>query len=145
LFSNSRLGVELTTPTIAVVNDDTAFLNLMFELLTYEGYDCWIHTVGSTAYEKIRADMPDLVILDIRMDNDESGWHVLDLLRLDPKTTGIPVIVCSADAQQLREKEQRLREKHATPLEKPFDLPELLAMVSQHVELSSVKGSSAEG
>jgi two-component system, sensor histidine kinase and response regulator len=135
----------LTTPTIAVVNDDTAFLNLMYELLTDEGYDCWLHTVGSTAYERIREDMPDLVILDIRMDNEESGWQVLDMLRLDPKTHEVPVIVCSADTLQLRGKEQRLEDKHATALEKPFDLPELLAKVRRFVGSSPGKASFPEG
>jgi two-component system, sensor histidine kinase and response regulator len=135
----------LTTPTIAVVNDDSAFLHLMYELLTDEGYNCWLHTVGATAYDKIREEMPDLVILDIRMDNEESGWQVLDLLRLDPETHEIPVIVCSADTQQLREKEQRLEDKHATSLEKPFDLPELLAKVRRFVGLPSGKAGIPEG
>jgi twitching motility two-component system response regulator PilH len=90
----------VTPPVIAVVNDDTAFLNLMYELLTDEGYSCFLHIVGSTAYEKIRDEMPDLVILDVRMDEPESGWHVFDLLKLDPETHDIPVIVCSADAHK---------------------------------------------
>jgi CheY-like chemotaxis protein len=132
-MSYAILGEDLTAPLIAVVNDDTSFLNLMHELLTDEGYDCFIHIVGSTAYQKIREDMPNLVVLDIRMNDPESGWHILDMMRLDPETRDIPVIVCSADTQQLREKEERLREQNAVPLEKPFDLKELLDKVASVV------------
>jgi CheY-like chemotaxis protein len=128
----------LTAPLIAVVNDDTSFLNLMHELLTDEGYNCFLHIVGSTAYQKIRQEKPDLVVLDIRMNDPESGWHILDMLRLDPETRDIPVIVCSADTQQLREKEDRLREQNAVPLEKPFDLKELLDTVA------SIVGTAAQ-
>lgn len=113
-----------------MVNDDTAFLDLMNQLLTDEGYDCFIHVVGSTAYEKVKEAAPDLVVLDIRMGDPEAGWHVLDMMRLDPETRDIPVIVCSADALQLREKNERLRQQNAQSIEKPFDLEELLTMVS---------------
>lgn len=116
-----------------MVNDDTAFLNLMHELLTDEGYNCFLHIVGSTAYEKIRDEQPDLVVLDIRMNEPESGWHVLDLMRLDPETREIPVIVCSADSIQLRDKAERLKKHNAVAIEKPFDLQELLENVAAFV------------
>jgi CheY-like chemotaxis protein len=77
----------------------------------------------------IRGMQPDLVVLDIRMEHPESGWVVLDLVRLDPKTTHIPVIVCTADAQFVRERSEHLREKRAEVLHKPFDLDDLLEMV----------------
>lgn len=115
---------------IAVVNDDTTFLKLMNDLLTGEGYETFIHTVGSTAYERIKSTMPDLVILDIRMEHAGSGWLTLDLMRLDPVTKDIPVIVCSADVQQLRDKDEVLRSHGCLPLPKPFDLDDLLALVS---------------
>jgi DNA-binding response OmpR family regulator len=122
-------SVLVSKPLIAVVNDDSAFLNLMYQLLTDEGYNCFIHVVGSTAYEKIREASPDLVVLDIRMSDPEAGWHVLDMMRLDPVTSEIPVIVCSADSQQIREKSERLEQQNASAIEKPFDLEELLGMV----------------
>lgn len=123
----------MTGPVIAVVNDDTSFLNMMHDLLSHEGFETFVHKVGSTAYDKIRETKPDLVVLDIRMNNPESGWHVLDLMRLDPETSDIPVIVCSADTVQLREKQERLRQKNAKGIEKPFDLQELLEAVEHFI------------
>ncbi|HBY95390.1 MAG TPA: hypothetical protein DEP84_15800 [Chloroflexi bacterium] len=82
----------MATPRIAVVNDDTAFLNLMHELLTDEGYETIIWAESERAYDMIRRVKPDLVILDIRMGHPEAGWTILDLVRLDPTTAHIPVV-----------------------------------------------------
>lgn len=118
---------------IAVVNDDTLFLELMHDLLTEEGYQTKIWKEGDKAYEMIREHRPALVILDIRMERPDTGWMVLELLRLDPATADIPVIVCSADTQRIREKEAYLREKGCDVLEKPFLLADLLEKVHARI------------
>jgi CheY-like chemotaxis protein len=125
------------SPLIAVVNDDTTFLSLMHDLLTDEGYQVVLHIEGATAYQLIKQEMPDLVILDIRIEHPESGWVTLDLIRLDPATTRIPVLVCSADARQLREKADRLKQMRCDVIEKPFDLDDLLASV--HASLAAAQ------
>ena len=118
-------------PLVAVVNNDTAFLELMNALLEDAGYTTLIHKEGDTAYQKVKQERPALLILDIRLGAPETGWNVLELLKLDPDTHSIPVIVCSADARQLREKAPRLHELGCATLEKPFDLAELLALVAR--------------
>ncbi len=114
---------------IAVVNDDTLFLELMHDLLTEEGYRTAIWKEGDTAFEMIMEHRPLLVILDIRMEHPDTGWMVLELMRLNPKTAHIPVIICSADTSRIRAKEAYLREKGCDVLEKPFLLEDLLAKV----------------
>lgn len=120
----------MAAPLIAVVNDDTAFLQLMHDLLTEEGYRARIVKERQDAHGVIRNEHPDLVILDIRMDHPESGWTVLELIRLDPETAQIPVIVCSADHRFLQAKAEMLQQHHCGVLEKPFDLTELLSQVA---------------
>ncbi|HEX5501418.1 MAG TPA: response regulator [Thermomicrobiales bacterium] len=120
----------MAEPLIAVMNDDTAFLALMHELLTGEGYRCLICHEGDRVYPLIKERRPDLVLLDVRMGNPEAGWTVLELLRLAPATTRIPVIVCSADTPFLRAKEGALRALRCDILEKPFDLEMLLAKLA---------------
>ena len=118
---------------IAVINDDTAFLQLMLDLLTDVGYDVTLHREGAGAHQQVRHEHPDLVILDIRMEQPDSGWLVLEMLRLDPATGDIPVIVCSADSHQLRDKNEMLRAQNCETLEKPFDLDALLVLVRRLV------------
>lgn len=124
-------------PLIAVVNDDTAFLTMMNELLSHEGYRTVIWREGDSAYDLVRERRPALVILDIRMEHPEAGWKVLELLRLDPETEAIPVIVCSADSRLLREKQDRLHGLNCQTLEKPFDLDELLALIQLTLDQTS--------
>jgi len=114
---------------IAVINDDTAFLNLMHDLLESEGYRTIIWREGDQAYEMVKRERPDLIILDIRMEKPDTGWMVLETVRLDPVTAQIPAILCSADIDFLRAKVPRLEKMHCDTLEKPFILNELLAKI----------------
>ena len=117
-------------PRIAVINDDTAFLNLMEELLEKEeGYDVGVCREADDAYRFVKDQRPDLVILDIRVGHEENGWQILELLTLDPVTRPIPVIVCSAALHSLAEHQPLLEQYGCEVLEKPFDLDALLAKV----------------
>ena len=117
-------------PVIAVVNNYTVFLDVMAELLAAEGYAPLVCKEGDQAYALVKERRPALVVLDIRLDQPEAGWTILELLRLDPATAKIPVLVCSADALFLRAKAAALRELDCDVLEKPFDLDTLLAKVA---------------
>src|SRR5215216_2230926 len=116
-------------PFIIVVNQDTAFLELMEELLSEEGYHSSIEKEGDKAYATIKKTSPDLVVLDIRINNPEAGFNVVDLMRIDPETQNIPVIICSTATQIIRENEERLRAKNCDILMKPFNIDELLSKV----------------
>jgi CheY-like chemotaxis protein len=116
-------------PLIAVVNQDTVFLQLMEELLSEEGYHTYIEKEGDKAYVSIKKHKPDLVILDIRISYPEGGFKVIDLMRLDPETAYIPLIICSTATNLLRENEAHLREKQCDILMKPFQIDELLTKV----------------
>jgi CheY-like chemotaxis protein len=118
-----------TKTLIAVVNDDQAYIDFVRELLVEEGYQT-IACVGEhAAHAMVRREKPDFIILDMRLEHPDAGWQILQLIRLDPATKEIPVLVCSADAKFLREKEQQLRAQRCDILEKPFDLDMLLEKI----------------
>ncbi len=118
---------------VTVINDDTAFLALMHDVLEDAGYEVSLHREGAQAHPRVREEQPDLVILDIRMEHPDTGWMVLELLRLDPATSHLPVIVCSADTIALRAKDGMLRHQGCDILEKPFDLDALLSLVDEKI------------
>jgi CheY-like chemotaxis protein len=124
----------MTATRILVANNDTAFLHLMEDLLAEEGYEVTVTAANDQAYDLIRKDRPALVILDLTMQQPDDGWTVLNLLRLDPETMNIPVIVSSVDSKFLKEKEPALRAKQCDIIEKPFDLDELLAKIKHGLE-----------
>ena len=48
-------------------------------------------------YSQVRSVSPDLVVLCLSAD-DEAGYRVLSMLKLDSQTSGIPVVTCTAPA-----------------------------------------------
>lgn len=117
-------------PRIALINDDTDFLQLMHDLLQLsEGYEVMICKEGPRAYHFVKDQRPDLVLLDIRIGGEEAGWRILELLTLDPETNPIPVIVCSAAIGPLMESQPLLERTGVDILPKPFDLDTLLEKV----------------
>lgn len=118
---------------IFVINDDTAFLQLMHELLSDEGYETSIFRETTAIHATLRQEQPNLVIIDIRMEQPSTGWQVLEMLQLDPVTHDIPVIVCSADVADLRAKESLLKRSGYASLEKPFNLDDLLTLVRDKI------------
>lgn len=117
---------------LAVINDDTVFLELMHELLEdEEGYHVYIWREWENAYQFVKDERPDLVILDIRIGGEERGWTILNLLTLDPHTRPIPVIVCSAAIQSLHEHQDWLNRFGICALPKPFDLEALLETIDR--------------
>jgi CheY-like chemotaxis protein len=119
----------MTKPSIVVANDDPVYLNLIKDLLTDEGYPDVQCIHGPAAFDLIKQERPDLVLLDINIANAAQGWRTLDLLRLHPNTTNIPLILCSTDGRMLKEKADWLQQMRCEPLEKPFDLDTLLKKV----------------
>jgi CheY-like chemotaxis protein len=113
---------------IMVVNDSMEFLQLMKELLTDEGYEVTLVESGGGTRAAAKQHRPDLLILDLRMP-DMSGFEVLNLLRLDPETQAIPVLLCTAAVRDVQAQEPILRERGIPVLFKPFDLDELLETV----------------
>ena len=116
---------------IVVINDDTDFLTLMSDLLSeVEGYDVKVCREGNRAYQFVKEHLPDLVILDIRIDGQEVGWTILECLTLDPQTRPIPLIVCSAAIRDLQDHQPMLDRYGIDVLPKPFDLDALLEKVA---------------
>jgi CheY-like chemotaxis protein len=121
---------------IFVANDNQDFLELMRELLHDEGYEVTVLHASEHAYTEIKHAAPDLVILDMTLEHPDDGWAILQLLKLDPETVRIPVIVCSAEVKLLTERQEQIEALSCFAVEKPFDLVTLLGAIQ--VALRSV-------
>jgi CheY-like chemotaxis protein len=118
---------------LVVVNNDETFIQLVSELLEERGWECTALHEGNTAFETIKREQPDAVILDLRMEQPDTGWRVLNLLMLDPETRGIPVVMCSADWTELQAKADWMNERGVGVLPRPFDIDDLYAAVDAAV------------
>jgi CheY-like chemotaxis protein len=117
---------------VAVINDDPAFLELISWVLEEEArYSVVVWDKGVGSIPKLKQHKPDLVILDIRLNDRESGQQILVEMRQDTELLLTPVIVCTADSRFVRENRGLLDDLGAVVLEKPFDLDDLESTVSQ--------------
>lgn len=78
---------------ILVVDDEKNIRALFRDELEEEGYEVEIAGGGREALEKIEKKLPDLVVLDVRME-DMTGLEVLEEVR--KKHENLPVIMCTA-------------------------------------------------
>lgn len=121
------------TRSIVVIDDDPVLLRLLEEIMAEEGYRVLLWSSSSGAFEYIRDHQPALVILDLRLERPDSGWALLQIIRMSTHTAAVPLLVCSADLPFLRTHAQQLAALHASVLEKPFAVDELLAHVQQFI------------
>lgn len=121
------------TDSILVVDDETASLRLLTEILDREGYKVRPAESPEMALESALAHPPDLVLLDVRMPG-MSGFEVCRRLQQEEHTRGIPIIFVSAlhDAQ---DKVQGFEAGGVDFVSKPFQEPEVLARVNTHLQL----------
>lgn len=114
---------------IAIVNDDVDFIDAMKLLLReYGEFDVFVIHEGEKAYQRLKKEGPDLIILDVRMDSPQRGWSILDLLRLDPQTKDIPVIICTASTLD-EDKINWLKKHKIHSLYKPFEINDLITLI----------------
>jgi DNA-binding response OmpR family regulator len=117
-------------PLIAVVNDDTTFLQLMEDALADEGYRVRLYMTTDGVADAIVREPPDLMLLDVVVELRDAGLRLLRAIRGEPALATLPVIVCSADTIFLHEHAEELASLQCAVIEKPFNLEAVLARIA---------------
>lgn len=120
---------------ILVIDDKSELLHLMRRVLEDEAYQVAILQDGRDAFTQVKAQLPDLLILDLKL-GDVSGQDVLKELKQDPVTVEIPVIVYTAAVLEAEEvskliSDEPARYQSVRVVQKPFELDDLLVLVDQ--------------
>ncbi|HEY9364685.1 MAG TPA: GAF domain-containing protein, partial [Chitinophagaceae bacterium] len=120
----SRLKTNGKNATILVVDDDESIRSLLQQELSEAGYIIEEASNGKQALERIRKNRPDLVILDVMMP-EMNGFDVAAILKNDPQTMDIPIIVLSI----IQDKARGYRIGVDRYLTKPIDTAQLFSEV----------------
>ena len=85
--------------SVLVVDDEEDILQLVTYNLAREGYKVGCAATGEEALRVARAELPDLVLLDLMLPGTD-GLEVCKLLKGDPRTARIPVIMLTAKGEE---------------------------------------------
>lgn len=80
---------------ILMVDDDKLVTDLLQKLLRSEGYETIAVNDSTKAVEVAKAELPDLILLDLMMPQPD-GFRVCRMLREDPTFTLTPIIIVTA-------------------------------------------------
>jgi len=116
-------------PRILVVDDEANIRELLTQEFTEAGYQVATAGDGRAAIASIRAERPDLVVLDVMMP-EMSGFDVAAVLKNDPQTLDIPIMILSI----VQDRERGIRLGVDRYLTKPIDTDLLFREVGTLLE-----------
>ena len=125
---------------VLMIDDDPEFVEAISNLLDAKGYDVHTASDGKEGVEKVRAENPDLILLDVMMTTKSEGFNVARELHDDPKLKDIPIIIMTGIRREMNlpfgfePDETWLPVKRV--LEKPVKPEVLLAAVSENIRKS---------
>jgi len=120
---------------ILVINDDADMLDLYQAFIQDMGHVPVTKMAVESAPETIREIDPDALLVDLRRpDEDEYGLRVIEELRADPELKALPIVLCTAGAQEVRPLLQRLDLLDVPVVLKPFTTEELERTLTAAIE-----------
>jgi DNA-binding response OmpR family regulator len=115
---------------ILCIEDEQEMIDLIRLILTRRGFEVKGANGGKEGLESIRAQRPDLVLLDLMMP-DMDGWEVYQQMKADEQMRDIPVIVVTAKAQSIDKVLGLHIAKVDDYIAKPFSPQELMNSVEK--------------
>ena len=112
---------------ILMVEDEEQVLNANCRMLRRRGYDVRTAQTVSEVCHQLEEQLPDLLILDIMLP-DEDGLEIVAKLRRRPETKKLPIIMVTAKSTEI-DKVKGLDVGADDYLTKPFGVMELIARV----------------
>jgi signal transduction histidine kinase/DNA-binding response OmpR family regulator len=116
-------------PRILVVDDEANIRELLTQEFTEAGYAVSVATDGRDALKQVRRERPDLILLDVMMP-EMNGFDVAAVLKNDPSTMDIPIVILSI----VQDRDRGFRLGVDRYLTKPIDTDLLFKEVGSLIE-----------
>ena len=127
---------------ILIVDDNADIRNILNELIIDAGYKTRIAANYNQALTEIDKKMPDVAILDVKLDKGDNDGIEL-LTHIKSKSKDVPVIIITGHAN-IEMAVDSLKKGAFEFVEKPFDQARLLNFVSRAVENLNLKAQNRE-
>ena len=112
---------------VLIIEDEPNIIEAISFILSRDGFTVHTHENGESAMDKVRAQRPDMIILDAMLPG-KSGFDILRELRADPVTSNLPVLMLTARGQA-KDRELAIRLGADVFMTKPFSNAEICAQV----------------
>ena len=120
--------------SILVVDDDPDILDGILMILESKDYHIRTARDGLQCLERLKEDVPDLLILDLLMPKMD-GWGVIREVRGDSKFKNMPIMILTTVIEDASRRRYELETGHAMDIqayiEKPAKPDDLLSMVEK--------------
>jgi twitching motility two-component system response regulator PilH len=113
---------------ILIVDDSPTERLYLTDILVKNGFAVSTAVNGDEAIERIRAERPELILMDVVMPGS-NGFQVTRAIARDPELAALPVIICSSKNQET-DRIWGLRQGAKDYLVKPVDPERLLASIA---------------
>lgn len=123
---------------ILLADDHPDNVTLLARYMEGEGYEYITASDGVEVLERIRAELPDLVLLDINMPKMD-GFAALEEIRKDPAVQHIPVIILTAARLDPSDIQSGLNLGADDYVIKPFDRRELMARIRTKLRVKQIE------
>jgi len=129
-------------PRILVVDDEPEAVELVEFNLKQAGFEVLAAADGAEALKKAHSTLPSLIVLDLMLP-EVDGLEVCKMLRRDPATAAVPIVMVTAKAAEI-DRILGLELGADDYVTKPFSPRELVLRVKNILQRGRAKGAEAE-
>ena len=119
-------------PRILLVEDNEMNRDMLSRRLERKGFEVSMAVDGREGVEKARAELPDLVLMDMSLP-EMDGWEATSLLKAEETTQDIPVIALTAHAME-GDRDKALEAGCDDYDTKPVDFQRLLGKIEARLQ-----------
>lgn len=113
---------------ILIIDDDIDAIAMLQTVLEHNGYGVISALNGKNGLSMARRDKPDLIVLDVMMP-DVSGYEVCGLIKTDPDTVNIPVIMLTG-RDMGEDVDMAIKKRADWFVVKPYDISYLMSKIN---------------
>ncbi|HEV2611555.1 response regulator transcription factor [Noviherbaspirillum sp.] len=113
---------------ILVVDDSPTERYFLTDILIKNGFSVSTAESGEEALLKVKADKPQLILMDVVMPG-QNGFQITRAISRDPETQDVPIIICTSKNQET-DRIWGLRQGARDYIVKPVDPQELLSKIA---------------
>jgi CheY-like chemotaxis protein len=132
---------------VLVIDDAEEVVELFRDIIEGMGHRFSGTTFAPDDLSEVTKAEPDLVILDLVMNGEKVGWTLVQKMRMSRETQNIPVLVCTAVTDDIREQEGRLTSQAVHVLAKPFAIDQLELAITKALAMPNmtIRATGADG